>query len=147
MTFQLSTHLSRLTEVRARMLAYAFGPFGAAAILGSRGHVPSWTVRFHAIHSLLLTAAWFMVWLGLELIESITPWLFGAMVNQAQFIMNLAALGVWVCLLISARDGSRFVVLPYVHQMAVRFARRHERRRTNMPIAAMPRTSRSTLAF
>lgn len=126
---------SRWSDAEARVLCYLFGPVFSALMLFSRqGHV--WPIRFHAVHSMLLTAAWGLAWGALRLVEEITPWFLGTLLRELRFAMNLGCLLVWICLLIAAYRGVRCAAVPYLHGLAVRLARRSEKRSHLHPASA-----------
>jgi hypothetical protein len=74
-----------------------------------------------------MTAFWAGAWGILRLIEHISPWLLGAMAREIRFVTNLAFVLLWVALLVTAYEGSRCAVVPPLHSLAVRLARRYEK--------------------
>lgn len=129
-------HLAgNMSEAQAGVLCYLFGPFSSLMLLFSR-HGHPWSVRFHAIHSTVLTALWAAGWGTLRLVEEITPWFLSTVMRELRFAMNLGFLFLWVCLLASAYFRVRCAVAPYLHSLSVRLARRWERHDHGMPAPA-----------
>lgn len=119
--------MERLTETEARIGCYLLGPVPGALMLFARSH-GGWAIRFHATHSLLMTAFWSAAWGGLRLLEEVSPWFLGMVVREFRLVVNLTFLAVWVLLLIAAFEGNRGAVVPFVHRLAVKLARRQERK-------------------
>ena len=116
----------RWSEAQADVLCYLFGPISSALMLVSR-HGQLWSVRFHAVHSMVLTALWAAGWGALRLTEELTPWFLSTVLRELRFAMNLGFLFLWVCLLIAAYLRVRCAIVPVLHSMSVRLARRLEK--------------------
>jgi|GEM_PF-2079923 len=115
----------RFTERELRVACYLLGPLMALPIFLRRSEF--WSVRFHAAHSLLTSAFCAASWGVLRVLEHISPtWFLGAVMREARYLVNLIWALLWVALLITAYSGVRFVILPWLHVKAVRFARRYE---------------------
>ncbi len=71
-----------------------------------------------------MTAFWAAAWSALRLIEQFSPWFLGTVVRQFRFAMDVAFLLGWVVLVISAYQGGRCALNPFVHRLAVRLARK-----------------------
>jgi uncharacterized membrane protein len=117
-----------LSDGDARVLCYALGPISGALFLRLRQYGGVWSVRFHAFHSILMTGFWALVWSMLRLIEEISPWFLSTVARELRLVVNLGFLVAWAMLLVSAYDGRRFVIVPFVHELAVRLSRKFERR-------------------
>jgi len=117
----------RISEAEARVLCYVLGPVSGALMihLGRYGDV--WSVRFHAFHSMLMTIVWVLTWGILRLVEEILPWFPATVTRQFRLAVNLGFIAVWVILMAAAYGGSRCVIVPFVHRIAVRLARRSGR--------------------
>ncbi|MBN9658988.1 MAG: hypothetical protein J0H49_12465 [Acidobacteria bacterium] len=115
---------ARFSEAQVRVLCYLLGPLSGALLLHLRTYGAAWPVRFHAIHSILLTAVWGIGWGLLRFVEEITPWILSTFAREMRLAMNLGFIVAWICLLIAAYQGRRCAVVPFVHRMAARFARR-----------------------
>ncbi|MGH9645809.1 MAG: hypothetical protein ACRD4E_03240 [Bryobacteraceae bacterium] len=96
--------------------------------LYSRRYGDIWSVRFHAFHSILMTGLWATAWGTLRLIEGISPWLLATFVKDLRLVMNLNLIVVWVALLVAAYRQIRCATIPPVHILAVRLARKFDRR-------------------
>jgi uncharacterized membrane protein len=86
-----------------------------------------WAIRFHAFHSILMTASWAFVWGTLRLVEHISPWLLGVLARELRYVANVGFFLVWLALLMSTYEGTRCAIIPPIHLLAVRCARRFER--------------------
>jgi uncharacterized membrane protein len=107
-----------------RMLCYALGPVSAALILEVPQYAGVWSIRFHAFHSLLMTASWAAIWGALRGLEAVFPWFLATVMRELRFAVNLGFVVIWVLLLTTAYSGSRFASIPIVHELAVRLARK-----------------------
>ncbi|HZT31928.1 MAG TPA: hypothetical protein VFA33_18710 [Bryobacteraceae bacterium] len=108
-------------------MCYLLGPFSAGIFLHFPPYGNIWSIRFHAFHSALMTAVWGLAWGLLRLLEQVCPLFLSMLARQLRFAMNVSFLLVWAALLITAYEGSRCAIIPYVHCLAVRLARRSER--------------------
>lgn len=115
-----------LSEAGARVLCYAGGAVSAALMLQLRQYGHVWSIRFHAFHSILITAAWAAIWGALRGIEAVSPWFLATVAREARFAANLAFVILWVYLLVAAYRGGREVISVSLHNLAVRLARRTE---------------------
>ncbi len=115
---------SRFSDAQARVLCYMLGPLSGAFIAAFRQYGAVWSVRFHAFHSMLMTAVWAVAWGALRLIEAISPWFVSTLAREVRYTMNLGFLILWAVLLASAYEGTRCVIVPYVHMLSVRLARK-----------------------
>jgi uncharacterized membrane protein len=111
----------------ARVFCYLLGPFAGAVMLHWRNYGHIWAIRFHAFHSMILTVLWALLWGALRGIEAIAPWFLAMLARQLRFTMNLAFALAWALLMITAYRGSRLVVVPSLHALAVRLSRRFEK--------------------
>jgi uncharacterized membrane protein len=109
------------------MLCYVLGPISSMFMLHSRHYGDIWSVRFHAFHSMLMTGVWAMAWSAFRMIEGISPWFLATVTREFRFAMNLGFVAAWVLLLAAAYEGRRCAVIPPVHSLAVRLARRFQR--------------------
>lgn len=128
---------SHFSDAEARVLCYALGPFSGPLVLHFSRYGNIWSVRFHAFHSILMTALWAGAWSALRLIEEISPWFLATFARQTRFVMNFGFLLVWALLLVTAYRGSRCAIVPFVHSLAVRLARKSEKHGHAKP-APMP---------
>lgn len=119
--------VSRRSEAETRVLCYVLGPISAALILQFRRYGGLWSIRFHAFHSILLTACWAAAWGALRLAEAVSPWLLATTARQARFAMNLGFLVGWATLVVTAYGGRRCAMIPPVHELAVWLARKSEK--------------------
>ncbi len=117
----------RISEAEARVLCYVLGPVSGALMIHLRHYGDVWSVRFHAFHSMLMTVVWALTWGILRLIEAISPWFLSTVTRQFRLAVNLGFIAVWLVLMAAAYGGSRCVIVPFVHRIAVRLARRSER--------------------
>lgn len=118
---------NELPESAVRILCYVMGPIGGATFLLVGNYRGNWSVRFHAIHSLLLAATWATVWTGVRALEQLTPWFLGALLREARYVVDLGFLMLWILLIFAAHGGARLAVIPGIHKWAVRLARRYEK--------------------
>jgi uncharacterized membrane protein len=116
-----------ISEADARVLCYVLGPVSGAWVLHQRRFSSIWSVRFHAIHSLLMSSVWLVAWATLRLIEEISPWFFATLIGEIRFVMNLCFLLGWMFLLVAAYQGERCAILPFIHRLSVKLARKTER--------------------
>ena len=113
-----------LPEARTRVMCYLLGPFSGAFLLHF-GHAPAaWAVRFHALHSMLMAAVWAAGWGALRLAESAAPWFLSTVMREMRLALNLSFAVVWICLMVAAYQGRRCAVVPGLHLLAARWARR-----------------------
>jgi uncharacterized membrane protein len=104
------------------------GPVSGVLMLYLRQHSAAWPVRFHAYHSILMSGVWAMAWGALRLVQEISPWFLATIAQEARFALNFCAVLAWACLLFTAYRDWRCATIPYVHRMAVKLARRYEKR-------------------
>lgn len=116
-----------VSDAQARFFCYMLGPFSGMLMLYLNRYGTSWSVRFHAFHSILMTGLWAGAWGILRLIEQISPWLLGAMAREIRFAANLGFVLLWVSLLVTAYEGSRCAAIPPLHSLAVKLARKYEK--------------------
>ena len=95
----------RFSDAEARVLCYLLGAVSGAFFLGFRRYGEVWSVRFHAFHSIFMTAAWGAGWGALRAIERISPsWFLGALAHEIRFAFDLAFVlvrsseGIWAVL-------------------------------------------------
>jgi uncharacterized membrane protein len=124
----------RLSEAQARALCYVLGPLSGTLFLQLR-YGAVWSVRFHAFHAILMTASWASIWGILRLAEKLSPWFLSVVARELRFAVNLGFLVAWVIVSVAAYRGTRCAVIPWVHSLAVRLARKSERRRETGPAA------------
>lgn len=117
----------RLSDSIACVLCYVLVPLSGVFFLLTRRYGDNWPVRFHAFHSTLMMGLWASAWASLRLIEGISPWFLGTLVKEVRFNMNLGFILVWAALLIAAYQLDRCAIVPPVHILAVRLARKSER--------------------
>jgi hypothetical protein len=60
--------------------------------------------------------------------EEISPWFLATLAREIRFAANLIFLVIWAFLVGAAWRGCRLAVIPWVHELAVRLARRYQRR-------------------
>ncbi len=118
----------RLPDAVARVLCYALGAVSAALMLQLRQYGSVWSIRFHAFHSMLMTASWAVIWSALRGIEAVFPWFLATTIRELRFAVNLGFVLVWVFLLATAYGGGRCATIPFVHGLAVRLARKFQGR-------------------
>ena len=119
-----------ISHREARVFCYVLGPISGVLMLQLRPWSEIWSVRFHAYHSIVTGAFWGLLWLSLQLAESLSPsWLMGAFMREMQFLTNFCFIIVWGLLMVTAYWGERFVSFPFLHQLAVRLARHSDKRR------------------
>jgi uncharacterized membrane protein len=118
---------AQISESGARVLCYLLPPASGALLLTSTRFSAVWSIRFHAIHSMLLSAVWVLAWSSLRWIEEICPWFFGSLISELRFGMNLCCLSGWALLAATAYQGERCAIIPWVHCWAVKLSRRSER--------------------
>ena len=123
-----SQRTRRLADSVACVLCYVLVPVSGAFFLFSRRYGDIWSVRFHAFHSVLMTGVWASAWGALRLIEGISPWFLATLVKDLRFAMNLDFIVIWAVLLFAAYRQVRCATIPPVHLLAVRLARKFERR-------------------
>ncbi len=116
-----------LPDAAARMLCYTLGPVSAALILQARQYGSVWSIRFHAFHSMLMSASWAVAWSALRGIEALFPWFLATIIRELRFAVNLGFVLIWVLLLTTAYGGGRCASIPVVHGLAVRLARKFQR--------------------
>lgn len=117
------SQIEKLSDRDARLLCYALGPLSGALMLRFshfRREDPS--IRFHAFHSILTGVFWALLWCSLVLLEIISPWFMGAVLREIQFATNAYFVVIWCILMMTAYRGERFVSIPFLHDMAERFA-------------------------
>ncbi len=124
----------RFSDGEARLLCYLLGPVSAALMIHFNRYGAIWSIRFHAFHSMLMTALWAAAWGTLRLAEGISPWLLGTFARELRFAANVVFLFIWLGLLLTAYEGSRWAIVPPLHRLAVRLARRYEKRFRKAPL-------------
>ena len=119
--------LIRRTVAPIRLLCYIL-PGSGALFLAFRPYADVFSIRFHAIHSLLVAAAWVLTWGALRLFEHISPWFLSVLAREARFVFNIWFLIFWAYLLPAAFYGGRSIDIPLVRWLAGRLARKHSGR-------------------
>lgn len=99
------------------------GPASALYFLLFSLHRHVWIVRFHAIHSLLLSSVFVAGWLTLTTAEALFPWFTGTLVREFRIIAMIGAVPVWMMAMISALKGYRFAPIPIIHELTVKLTR------------------------
>jgi uncharacterized membrane protein len=117
----------RRTIAPIRLLCYVL-PGSGALFLALPRYADVFSIRFHAIHSLLVAAAWGITWGALRLFEHISPWFLSVLAREARFVFNIWFLILWACLLPNAFYGGRSVDIPLLRWVAGRLARKHPER-------------------
>lgn len=119
-------------------LGYLFAPFAIAALV-MKQYQENAEVRFHAVHSLLLSATFIVgsICVGIitGIVTGIASMLFSALklygvmsvlftaISGLTGLMSLACFAVWIVLIVTAANGKRFMT-PFVGQMAEKMAKR-----------------------
>jgi uncharacterized membrane protein len=117
----------RIVPNRLRsVLCYLLGPAGGWYFLSHSVYRNVWAVRFHACHSLLLSSVFICGWLLLSIAQTLTPWFISNLFREMRLIGMLGSLPVWVIAMIAAYRGDRFIAIPVIHELAVKFARHVE---------------------
>lgn len=102
-----------LPENLACALAYAFGPLSGVLLLVLEPYSVNMRIRFHAMQSLFVSGAIFVLWFALLLVSAILlilP-LAGAILGSLLLaIFGLAVLALWVKLMFSAYQGQMWKV-------------------------------------
>ncbi len=114
----------RVSDPVARALCYLLGPVSGAFFANVPTYNHIWSIRFHAIHSIVLSGASASLWLTLRGLAKISPWFLGTVLRELAFVTILASLLSWVALMATAYGGGRLVIVPFLHEMAVKLARR-----------------------
>ena len=114
----------RFSDAEARVLCYVLGPLSGLFFLQFRHYCDVWSIRFHAFHSMSMAGAWGAAWGTFRLIEAISPWFVATLARELRFAMDLGFIVVWAFLLATAYGGGRCAVIPPVHSLAVRLARK-----------------------
>jgi len=114
----------RNTIAPIRLLCYVLGPFAITLLLAFRRYGHVFSVRFHAFRSMLMTAVWAVGWGILRLVEQVSPWFTGIVAKEIRFGMSLGFLILWMWLLAAAFYGGPCIIIPFVHRLAVRLARK-----------------------
>lgn len=114
----------RNTIAPLRLLCYVLGPFGITLLLFFRRYGHVFSVRFHAFHSMLMTAVWAVGWGILRLVEHLSPWFTGMLAKEMRFAMSFGFLILWAWLLAAAFYGGPCIIIPFVHRLAVRLAQK-----------------------
>jgi uncharacterized membrane protein len=117
-------HFTRRTVAPIRLLCYLLGPFAFMLLPLFRRYGHAFGVRFHAFHSMLMSGVWASVVGALRLVEHISPWFLSTVAKHTRFAMNLWFVLLWLFLLVTAYTGSRVVIIPSVHRLAMRLARK-----------------------
>ncbi|HVZ19521.1 MAG TPA: hypothetical protein VG871_00585 [Vicinamibacterales bacterium] len=124
----LQVALDSLSDGTARLLCYVCPPFAGALLLTSRHNGHLWSIRFHAVHSMLLAAMTAVAIGTLHVVEAVSPWFVRVLAKDVRWGADLAFAIAWGVLMWTAYDGTRCAVVPSVHMWAVKLARRYERR-------------------
>lgn len=80
-------------------------------------------IRFHAMQSILLSVAWFIIYIGVAIILGIAnaiPYLgfiFSILVGLINLVIGLGAFIVWILVMIKAYNGEKYK-LPVIGDMA-----------------------------
>jgi uncharacterized membrane protein len=131
----------RRTIAPIRLLCYLV-PGSGALFLAFRRYGDVFSIRFHAIHSMLLAGTWALTWGALRFVEHISPWFFGMLASEMRFAFNLWFLILWACLMVTAFHGGRSIDIPVLRWLAARLARKHPRHRA--PAQSLKISSRTT---
>ena len=102
---------------------YALGPMSGLYFLLLSVHRHIWPVRFHAVHSLLLSGVFVAGWLTVTAAEAACPWFTASLVREFRIVAMIGAVPVWILAMYSALRGYRFSPIPLVHELAVKLAR------------------------
>jgi uncharacterized membrane protein len=108
------------------VLCYLLGPVGGWYFLSHSVYRNVWAVRFHACHSLLLSSVFISGWLLLSIAQALTPWFYSTVFREMRLVGMLGSCPVWVMAMIAAYRGDRFIAIPVIHELAVKFARHVE---------------------
>jgi uncharacterized membrane protein len=127
----------RRTIAPIRVLCYLV-PGSGALLLAFRRYGDVFSIRFHAVHSLLLAGTWGLTWGALHLAEKVSPWFLGMLAGEMRFGCNIGFLILWACLVLTAFYGGRSIDLPLLRWLAVRLARKHPRRPTATACGGTP---------
>ena len=103
-----------LTSNDAGALCYLLGAITGIAFLLIQPYSQDREVRFHAFQSIFLTVAWFILWMAISIITSIS--VFGFLYILTPLI-SLAGFVLWVYLMFQTYQG-RKVVLPVIGPLA-----------------------------
>jgi uncharacterized membrane protein len=108
-----------ITDNVAATLCYVLGLITGIIFLVIAPYNQSKFVRFHAFQSIFFHVAFIVVWI-LEgiIIATILPWM---LVSLLTTVTALAALGIWILLLVKAYQGEQFR-LPVIGDMAAKQA-------------------------
>ena len=108
------------------VLCYLLGPIGGWHFLSHSVYRNVWAVRFHACHSLLLSSVFICGWLLLSIAQTLSPWFYSTLFREMRLVGMLGSCPVWVMAMIAAYRGERFIAIPVIHELAVKFARHVE---------------------
>jgi uncharacterized membrane protein len=103
-----------LTSNVAGALCYLFGAITGVAFLLIQPYNQDRAVRFHAFQSIFLTVAWFILWMGISIITSISVFSFLYILTP---LVSLAGFLLWLYLMFQTYQGRR-VVLPVIGPLA-----------------------------
>jgi uncharacterized membrane protein len=96
------------------VLCYLFGIVGGVIFLLIAPYNQDKDIRFHAFQSIFLTIAWVVFWVAFGIVTSVGPL---SMLYLLSPLVSLAALGLWIYLMVRAYQGQK-VVLPVVGPLA-----------------------------
>lgn len=116
----------RRTIAPIRLLCYLV-PGSGALLLAFRRYGDIFSIRFHAIHSMLMGGVWMLTWGALRVVEQFSPWFLGVLAREMRFVFNFWFLMLWGWLLLTAFDGGQSIDVPLLRQLAVRLARKQPR--------------------
>ncbi len=105
---------SGLSNNIVAVLCYLFGIVGGVVFLLIAPYNADKDIRFHAFQSIFLTIGWVVFWVAFNIVASIGPLYTLYFLSP---LISLAALGLWVYLMVRAYQGQR-VVLPVVGPLA-----------------------------
>jgi uncharacterized membrane protein len=74
-------------------------------------------VRFHAFQSIFYNAAVWVFFIVQSILSSVMPFALGFVMAAVSMLLLLAAVGIWVLLLVKAYQGERFR-LPVIGELA-----------------------------
>lgn len=108
------------------VLCYAFAPIAGIYVLLYSPLRHTWMVRFHACHSILMSSVFVAGWLVLDITEELLPWFVGGIVREVRVAAALGSIPVWILAMVAAYRRYRFAPIPWLHELAVKMARRIE---------------------